>query len=184
MENSQGEHMSRVALIVVLGLLVFLGACAPGVKGSSSINAIDLDSGDPVVTTGARWYFSSDYSPKYLGIELPQDWSLEGAGVGRTYRSNQGSKVKVTQVGLPEGWEFNLFSATGIQTITSTENTGNTIYVQWRERVQFVFSAFIPANTESGTYRGLVTITSGDKTDVFPVTITVDGVNGVNGTQS
>lgn len=176
--------MSRVGLVIVLGLLVFLGACAPGVKGSSSINAINLDNDNPVVTAGARWYFSSDYSPKYLGIDLPQDWSLEGAAVGRTFRSNQSGKVKVTQAGLPESWEFNIFSVTGIQTVTSTENTGSTIYVQWRERVQFVFSAFIPANTASGTYQGLVTITSGDKVDVFPVTITVDGANAVNGTQS
>ncbi len=176
--------MSRVGLGVVLSLLVFLGACAPGAKGSSSVYTLDLDSDTPVVTSGARWYFSSDYSPKYLGIELPQDWSLTGAGVGRTYRSNQGHQVQVTQVGLPENWEFNIFSVTGIQTITNTEETNSTVYVEWRERVQFVFTAFIPANTPSGTYRGTVTIVSGDKTDSFSVTIQVAGAPAEEGIQS
>jgi hypothetical protein len=174
----------RLFSVVFIGLVLMLGACAPGVKGSSSVYTINLDSETPNVTAGARWYFSSDYSPRYLGLELPQDWSLEGASVGRTFRSNQGSRVKVTQVGLPENWEFHLFSATGIQTITNTEETGSTIYVEWNERVQFVFSAFIPADTASGTYRGMVTITAGDRTDSFPVTITVDGASQTDGIQS
>jgi hypothetical protein len=176
--------MSRIGLAVVLGLVIFLGACAPGVKGSSSINTLDLDSDNPVVTTSARWYFSSDYSPNYLGIELPQDWSLEGTGVGRTYRSNQGGKFTVTQAGLPESWEFGLFSATGIQRVTNVDETDTRISVQWNERVQFVFTAFIPASTPSGTYRGIVTIVSGDKTEAFPVTIRVAGANAVAASQS
>jgi uncharacterized membrane protein len=170
--------MPRFVLLALSALALVLVACAPGVKGSSSVYAIDLDNENPVITAGSRWYFSSDYSPKYLGIELPQDWSLQGASVGRTYRSDQGNNVKVTQQGLPESWEFRFHSATGIQTITNTEETGSRIYVQWRERVQFVFTAFVPASTEPGTYRGMVTITSGYKTDTFSVTIRVDGVSG------
>ncbi len=176
--------MSRISLAVILAFLTFLGACAPGVKGSSSVYALDLDAGTPTVTAGQTWYFSSDYSPKYLGIELPRDWSLAGAGVGQTFRSNQGSKVKVTHEGLPENWGFNIFSVTGIQTISSTEDTGSTIYVEWRERVQFVFAASVPATTESGTYQGLVTITFGDKQDTFRITVRVDGASAETGTQS
>lgn len=165
----------RPFYVVFIGFVLMLSACAPGVKGSSSVYTIDLDSDNAVVTTGSRWYFSTDYGPKFLGIDLPQDWSLQGTSVGRTYRSNQGSKVKVTQEGLPESWEFNLFSATGIQTVTSVNETSSTISVQWRERVQFVFSAFIPESTPAGTYRGTITIVSGDKTDSFSVSITVAG---------
>lgn len=176
--------MSRIGLAVVLGLVIFLGACAPSVKGSSSVNALDLDSDNLIVTPASRWYFSSDYSPNYLGIELPQDWSLEGTGVGRTYRSNQGGKFTVTQVGLPESWEFGLVSATGLQKVTNVEETDTRISVQWNERVQFVFTAFIPASTPAGSYRGLVTIISGDKTDSFSVNIRVDGAGAIAGSQS
>ncbi len=175
--------MPRI-LYFLIAALMLLGACAPGVKGSSSVYTLNLDTEDPTVSAGATWYFSSDYAPRSFGIELPQDWPLQGASFGSTYRSNQGSRFTVTQVGLPEAWEFNMYSTTGLQKVTNVNKTDSSVSVEWNERIQFVFRAYIPANTPSGTYEGLVTITAGDKTKLLPVRIVVDGVSPVTGSQS
>jgi hypothetical protein len=167
--------MSRLTLLIFLALTFFLGACAPALKGSTSTQAINLDKEDAVITPGATWYVSSSLPANAFDIDLDRKWSLTSVSEGQKIRVGVGKKVEAFQVGLPEEWNFRLYTASGLQEIKDVRKTSRQINVEWYESIVLTFVADIPATAEAGTYRGLVTITANDELQVLPIKITIDG---------
>jgi hypothetical protein len=166
--------MSRIGWLLIVSLVLLLGACAPAVKGSNSLNAINLDDGDASVSPGGTWYVSSNWTPRAFGLNLPDLRDLFDTYEGQSVRTNLPG-FKAFQVGLPEGWDFQIYGATGIQKIKNVHDTGNRVSVEWNEQVITTFIMTVPANTAPGTYNGLVTITHGDELQILPVRIKVTG---------
>jgi hypothetical protein len=166
-----GDSMRQIVWIM---LVLVLSACAPGVKGSSSLNAVDLDEEDPKFTAGATWYVSNSWLTRDFDVDLPELRDLFQTYEGQTIRTNLPGFTAV-QKGLPESWEFQLYATTGIQKVKEVNDTGSRVSVQWSERVVTTFVMHIPANTSPGVYTGSIVITKGEKVQFLPVKITVTG---------
>jgi hypothetical protein len=167
--------MSRLILLTLAVLTLGLGGCAPAIEGSLATKAINLDDEDAVVTPGATWYVQSSVPANAFDLDLERKWSLTGVSEGQRIRTRVGKEVTVFQVGLPEDWNFRLYSSTGIQEIADVRRTSKEINVEWREFVELTFVVDVPANAEAGIHRGVVSVMVNGEMQIIPVIIEIEG---------
>jgi hypothetical protein len=163
--------MIRLGWIILSASLLVLSACVPA-KGSSSLNAFNLVTGEAKFVAGNKGYISHSWSPKTFAVELPDLRDFFATFEGQTIRTSLPG-FTARQKGLPIGWNFQLYETTGIQKITNVDETGNQVNVTWDESIVTTFTLCIPDGTEEGTYSGSVVLNKENHIQVIPVRVTI-----------
>ena len=156
----------------VIGLFVFaalfLSACAPGIKGTSSFDPIFANNLDEVeITAGPEWFVSTS-GPTNLLTRSERDSTLDGLiAPGEYYAGNNRSLpvnwFKLKDVKAPTGWVVQVVGQKATRHVSKTDE----VYYYYYDTASITWMIKAPPATPVGSYPILITVANRDRSDSF-----------------
>jgi hypothetical protein len=162
-----------LGLLVCIGL--FLSACAPGIRGTSSFDPIFAYGLDEVeITAGPEWFMSTD-GPINLLTRAERDTTLDGLiSPGEYYAGNNRSLpvnwFKLKDYQAPSGWVVAIAGQKATRHVTKTD----AVYYYYRDTASITWMIKAPPATPVGSYPIMITVANRDRTgDSAPLFLTI-----------
>lgn len=162
-------------LTCLMAYSVFLAACAPAAKGSSSAYAFDVSNFEAItVTSGARWYVKDVWGAQAFGIDLG---GLSRSNFSSNSRSTSSltGRFRLVEASAPDDWQLRLVSVRGVKEVTSLNRTSYGASAYYQSTVELVLTVDVPPATPPGSYalKAVVSADSG-KSQTIPIQVTVE----------
>ena len=147
--------------LVLLGLTLLLGSCAPRALGRSADKPFDLATVKQIeLSRGGTYYLSGKFRARGTQLgDLPAPNGVYELGDEFKQVLSDTYTYELSSASLPEGWSLELLTVKGVHTVTNVRyRRGVLSRLRWEPSLEYNVALHTPDNLEPGRYRTRFTL--------------------------